>query len=199
MHIAVDVDDTIADLISNIILFHNDKYGTTLKREDFFSCWYREVWGGTKEQEVQKLVEFFETNYFKEVAPIPGSQSAMNFLLNEGHKLSIVTGRIYALTKQTEEWVEKYFPNVFSEIYHTNSYGSSGVKIKKSEMCRSQNMDVIIDDDLSHVADCTNVGIPVVVYDCPWNRAPLPKGSIRMNSWEEIPKLINKINIKACS
>ena len=192
MHIAIDIDDVIANLIRSLIIFHNYKYGTRLKKEDFFSCWYREVWGGTKEDEVRKLREFFETHYFDEILPTPGSQKAMSYLINEGHKLSVVTGRIYSLTKKTEEWIEMYFPNVFSEIYHTNSYGLTGTKIMKSEVCKKQNMDFIIDDDMMHVVDCTNAGVPVVVYDSPWNQGPLPNGSFRMKSWNELPDLIRQ-------
>jgi len=176
MNIAIDIDDVIADLIRSLIMFHNKRYGTWLTREDFHSCWYREVWGGTKEEEVKKLEEFFETRYFNEVLPTIGSQQAMNFLIKEGHKLSIVTGRVYALTEKTENWIERYFPKIFSEIYHTNSYGLTGVKIKKSEMCKKQNMDFIIDDDMMHIIDCANSGIPVLVYDTPWNQGVLPHG-----------------------
>ncbi|MCX6754065.1 MAG: HAD family hydrolase [Candidatus Nomurabacteria bacterium] len=192
MHIAIDIDDSAGDLLSGLILFHNERYGTTLTKEDFHSCWYREVWGGTKEEEVEKLIEFFKTDYFKNVLPMPGAQEAMKFLKKEGHKLSVVTGRIYSLTQQTEEWIDKYFKNIFSGIYHTNSYGLTGVKIKKSEMCKKQNMNLIVDDDLIHIIDCTNAGIPVFVFNSPWNQVDLPNGAIRMNNWSEIPSLMSK-------
>jgi len=193
MHVAIDIDDVIADLMRSLVLFHNDRYGTKLTREDFHSCWYREVWGGTKEEEVKKLEEFFESHYFRDVFPTPGSQQAMNFLINEGHKLSVVTGRVYSLTQKTEEWIEKHFPNVFSEIYHTNSYGLTGKKLMTSEMCKIQNMDFILDDAMMHILDCSTSGIPVLVYDSPWNQGVLPNGTIRMKSWDEIPKLIQQL------
>ena len=193
MHIAIDIDDSAGDLLSGLILFHNERYGTNLKREDFHSCWYREVWGGTKEQEVEKLTEFFKTDYFKNVLPMPGAQETMKFLKEEGHKLSVVTGRVYSLTQQTEEWIEKYFKNIFSEIYHTNSYGLTGIKIKKSEMCKKQNMDLIVDDDFIHIIDCANAGIPVFVFDNPWNQGILPNRAIRMNSWKEMSSLIKQL------
>jgi uncharacterized HAD superfamily protein len=193
MHIAIDIDDSAGDLLSSLILFHNDRYGTKLKRGDFHSCWYREVWGGTKEQEVEKLTEFFKTDYFKNVPPMLGSQEAIKLLKERGHKLSIVTGRVYSLTKQTEEWVEKYFGNIFSAIYHTNSYGLTGIKIKKSEMCKNQKVDLIVDDDLMHIIDCANAGISVLVYDSPWNQGVLPSGTVRVMSWNKIPELIQRL------
>jgi len=191
MNIAVDIDDTIADLIRSIILFHNDRYGTKLRKEDFFSCWYREVWGGDKKEEVCKLNEFFETNYFKEIIPITGAQQAMNFLVQKGHKLFIVTGRIPSLSQKTRSWIETYFPNIFSEIYHTNSYGITGIKIMKSEICKKLKADFIIDDDPTHIIDCTNCGIHVLIYDNPWNQNNLPKRLQRIKSWEEIFEIIH--------
>lgn len=194
MNIAVDLDDTILNNITNLILFFNSVYGRNLKKEQFFSCLYRQVWGGTKEEEQEILRNFCESKYFSEILPIKGSQRMMNVLKKNGHNLVVVTGRVYSLTKKTEDWVGKFFPNVFSDIYHTNSYGESGLRIKKSDMCKKLNMDLIIDDDFNHVVDCTNADIPVLVYSTPWNQNEFPKKALRLNEWnDEALELISKL------
>jgi len=193
MTVAVDVDDTIIDTIGSLILFHNNIYGTNFKEEDFYSCWYREVWGGTKEEEIKKLEDFYKSNYYSEIIPIKGSQKTLISLIEEGIEFQAVTGRVYDLIEKTEGYIKKHFPNIFSNIYHTNSYGLTGIKIRKSEVCKNINADFIIDDDMNHVVDCTNAGIPVLVFNKPWNQGILPNGAFRMNSWEELPNLINQI------
>jgi hypothetical protein len=193
MHIGVDLDDTALDSINSLISFHNKIHGTNFKKRDFHSCWYREVWGGTKEDEVKELEVFSQSDYYNQIAPMPGSQLALHLLAEDGHKLSAITGRVYSLTEKTEKCIEKHFSNIFSGIYHTNSYGLTGAKIKKSEICKQFNVDVIIDDDLNHIIDCTSSDLPVIVYDSPWNQGALPEGSIRMKNWIKILELIRAL------
>jgi phosphoserine phosphatase len=189
MHIAVDLDDSALDTMRSLILFHNKIYGTKLKKKDFFSCWYREVWGGTQEEEARKVEEFTHSDYFDKIIPMPGAPENLRLLVEDGHQLSVITGRVYSLTEKTEKCVEKYFSNVFSGIYHTNSYGLTGVKIKKSDVCKKEKVDLIIDDDPYHVRDCVDARIATLVHGNPWNLVPI-YGSIRLKNWNEILKVI---------
>jgi len=197
MRIAVDVDDTMIDTIGSLILFHNDRYGTKLKQEDFYSCWYREVWGGSKEEEIKKLNDFYKSSYFDGIIPISDSQKILISLVKKDVEFQAVTGRVYDLIEKTRICIKRYYPSIFSGIYHTNSYGLTGVKIKKSEVCKKLNVDLLIDDDMNHVIDCTNEGIPVLVFNKPWNQGTLPEKALRMNSWEELPDLIHQLKVKA--
>jgi hypothetical protein len=194
INIAVDCDEILANLHSQLIVFHNKEYGTNLKKEDFTSYSFHEVWGGTVNEETKKVSQFFDSNYFKEVIPVEGSQKAMDFLKKKGHNLFVVTGRIISLTEETIVWIEKYFPNIFLGICFGNTYGS-GIKIRKSVMCKRLNVRLIIEDDLMHVADCANADIPVLVYDNPWNQGILPRKAVRVFDWNHA---INTIGDFAC-
>jgi hypothetical protein len=193
MHIAVDLDDSAFDSLSTLLLFYNKKHGTNFKKKDFFTCWYREVWGGTVEEEQRELEEFYQSEYYDRIVPMRGAVDALRLLKEDGHILSVVTGRVYSLTEKTVKSIEKHFPNIFSEIYHTNSYGLTGVRIKKSEMCKKENVKLIIDDDPYHIVDCVNAQIPVLVYGDPWNVVPID-GSIRLKNWNQIPKVIRTLS-----
>jgi len=190
MKIAVDIDEVLADLLNQIILFHNEKYGTNFKRDDFYSYSYHEVWGGTIDQAIGKVEEFFDTNYFKETLPIKGALPSLLFLKEKGHDLFLITGRKYEVEEETKNWIEKYFPNIFSGIYHTNTYAPSGIRIDKSKVCKELGISLIIDDDILHVKDCTGEGVEVLVYDSPWNQVGLPTGATRVFDWDEIVKII---------
>jgi len=196
INIAIDCDEIIADLSSQLILFHNKEYGTNLTKEDFTSYCFHQVWGGTVEEETKKVSQFFESNYFKEVVPTEGSQEAMNFLKKKGHNLFIVTGRVYSLTEETLMFIEKYFPNIFLGVSFANTYGTSGPRMKKSVMCRKLNVRLIIEDDPIHITDCTNFGIPVFVLDKPWNQGPLPEKAIRVFDWKQMLNEISAFALK---
>jgi uncharacterized HAD superfamily protein len=186
MNIAVDLDDSLVDTISQLVLFHNDRYGTCLKKEDFNSCDYTDTWGGTRSDNVIKIREFFKSNYFRDIAPVAGAQEALTILKEKGHNLFIVTGRENHFNQITYALVEKYFFNIFSGIYHTNAYSEGLIRIKKSTVCKDLNASIIIEDDFVHILDCASSGIKVLVYNTLWNQGELPIGATRVLSWNQI-------------
>jgi len=194
MHIGVDLDDSALDSITPLLSFYNETHGSILQKEDFFSYEFNKVWGGTMEEAIQEVAEFYRSDYSDRIFPMLGAQRALHRLFTDGHKLSAITGRVHSLSEKTEKCIDKYFPNIFSNIYHTNSYSLTGVKLKKSEVCKREKVDIIIDDDLIHIKDCTSADIPVLAYDNPWNQGALPEGSIRVKSWIEILELIRSLS-----
>lgn len=190
INIAVDNDEILFDFHGPLSLFHNERYGTNLKKEDFVSYNFYEVWGGTPEETKRKILEFLESDYFKNIKPTEGSQDAMKFLKDKGHNLFNVTGRMYSLIEKTENDIQKYFPNIFSGICFANSYGT-GIKTKKSILCRKLNTRLIIEDDLLHINDCANAGIQVLVYDYPWNQGILPENATRFFNWKQAINLVS--------
>jgi uncharacterized HAD superfamily protein len=191
MNIAIDIDDSLADFLGQLILFHNEKYGTALKRADFNSCAYHEVWGGTATETNEKIREFGETDYFADIIPLPGSQETINSLKKKGHNLFVVTGRRTYLAEKTAAWIGIYFPEAFSGIYHTNAYALDGARIKKSQVCKDLDAKIIVDDDFKHITDCAGSDIKVLVYDSLWNQGELPKDAVRVSGWHEIIKVID--------
>jgi len=191
-NIAVDNDDILFDFMSGLVLFHNEVYLTNFKKEDYFSYNFHEVWGGTREQATLKIAEFLESNYFKNIKPKEGAVEAMRFLKDKGHNLFVITGRQHFLTEKTESDIQIYFSGIFSGICFANTYGPdfSGVKIKKSILCRKVNSGIIIEDDLLHINDCASAGIRVIAQDNPWNQGTLPKNATRVFDWKKTINLV---------
>lgn len=195
MNIAVDNDEILFDLHGQLILFHNEEYGTKLEKKDFVSYNFHEVWGGTSEEATRKVLEFFESEYFKKIQPTEGSQKFMKFMKDRGHTLFVVTGRIYSLVQKTEDDIQEYFPNIFSGVCFANTYGT-GTKTKKSILCKELNASLIIEDDLLHVKDCASAGISVLVHDYNWNQGFLPENATRFFDWEQAINLVAKHSFK---
>lgn len=185
--IAVDLDDVLANYSDQLIHFHNKVYKTDLIRKDFRSYNLWEVWGGTKEEATRKVHQFHTTDYFKNIKPVVGARRTIA-ALNDTHQFIILTSRFLEIQNETQDWLNRHFPNKFFGMYFTNHWSlTGGVYKKKSDFCQELGAKIIIEDSLEYSTDCANFGIKALLLDKPWNQTakdhPLV---VRINSWREI-------------
>ena len=187
MKIGVDLDEVLAGLLSPVVAFHNDKYGTSLSREKFLSFKFWEVWGGTEEETSKKLHEFYKTHYFRNMLPVSDSRKGVS-ILAKGNELFVLTSRPKVLYNETLEWIEKHFTGKVSGGYFTNEFEKKVGDVKtKSEICAELGIGLMIEDFLGYAVECASNGIKVLLLDCPWNQSDnLPAGVTRVHSWQEI-------------
>ena len=191
MIIAVDVDDVLADFTDQLIVFYNKTYNTSFKKKDFTSYDFWDIWGGTKEETIHTMNQFFKSKYFERISPIEGSLHAIR-LLEKKHELIIVTSRYTIVADKTISWLRKHYSDSFKEI-HFSYYDKN---ISKSELCRKLGAQVIIDDAEKNILDCAKIGMTVLVYDCPWNKHIKTNDKItRVHNWNDIIKVISKLKI----
>lgn len=186
MIIGIDLDEVIADSLNSFLEFHNDTYGTSLTRKQFY-CY--EVWkilGEAPEETIQKFYDFYKTHYFDNVKPVAGSVEGIE-KLSKNHKLMVITARPKNISKKTEKWLDKYFTDKFSAIHFTNSYSLQGEEIKKSELCQKLEVDVLIEDSPYNAKECISNKTKIILLDRPWNETEKVKTGIsRVYSWKEI-------------
>jgi uncharacterized HAD superfamily protein len=186
MRIGIDLDDVLVQFLPSLIKFHNKTYGTNLKLDQFGSYQFWEIWGGTKEEAIQKVYNFHKTHYFANIPPVSGSQDAINFL-SEKHELYIITSRQNDIAIPTRESVQKHFPNSFSEIHFTNHYSQNGNAKTKKEVCDSLSIDVMIEDSADYAMNCLNNDRKIFLINQSWNtKRSIPQKIYRVNSWQEI-------------
>ncbi|MFA6324873.1 MAG: hypothetical protein WCX46_01455 [Candidatus Paceibacterota bacterium] len=183
--IALDNDDVAVNFTGMLALFHNDRYGTNLKKEDFYTTVYEKVFKVSTEEKIHIMDEFYTTDYFKKITPEPYSLEAFILLKKMGFNLFLVTGRKYSLIEKTKNDTENFFPNVFSSIHHANTYGASGPKKSKSEICNELGLRLIVDDDPLHIKDCASAGMKVFIYDQPWNQGNFEGDCVRFFGWRD--------------
>ncbi len=189
MLIAMDLDEVLAETLTGVISFHNQKYGTGLSKDDFKSYNWWETWGGTRDQVVDKFFEFAQSIYFQEVKPLKDAVDAVS-ILGMKHELIVLSSRQTELEKQTLEWVEKHFPNKFRDVLVTNhhDWAKSGNTMTKVEVCQKLEVDVLIEDSLSYANECASENTIVFLLDYSWNMGKMKKNIIRVKSWGEILK-----------
>ncbi|MBI2595156.1 hypothetical protein HYW46_00275 [Candidatus Daviesbacteria bacterium] len=189
--IGVDKDDVLVDLNTSLQRFHNEQYGTSFVLDDVYSFNLWEIWQCSYEEAVGRVIAYYKSGEMKRVLPMEGAVEAME-ILKQKFDLVIITSRPKEFTAETLYTTEKYFPDCFSAIYHTNLLVADWkTKRKKSEICLEQGVDTLIDDSLDNVRDCALVGIKTLLYRRPWNlSAPdellMQEGIMPVKSWQEI-------------
>jgi uncharacterized HAD superfamily protein len=189
MIIACDIDDVLVDLCSAVAAFHNARYGTDLRVEDFTSHRAWEVWGGTREEMIDKMDVFFATGAFESLPLVDGAADALR-QLSRRHKLVAVTGRPDELSGVTRALLDREFGGLFLAIHHTNFFTHARAARSKADVCREIGAEIMIEDVPDHAIDCANAGMRVILFDRPWNKGVAlggrGSGSIeRVRSWDE--------------
>ena len=191
MNIGVDIDDTLLDFVGTYARFHNEVYGTNLKREDFKTYSFNTARGGTMKEAVNSVKEFYNTSFFKEMKPFPNAIEVIQKLKRD-KDLFIITSRPLDLQKGTLEWISKYFSNIFSDIiFASNHYIKARNNGKtKAEVCCDLEISTLIDDSLIYARECVEKGIDALLLDAPWNQNGEDKGITRVKNWKEIEGLL---------
>lgn len=193
MLIGLDLDDVIADFIPSFLEFYNNNYNSSLTRDNVstYKLWY--ILGITQEKAVQRMIEFYDSPYFRDIRPVVGSMDAIN-VLNQNHKLCIITSRLEQGIGKTRRWIIDWFPSKFGEIYFAkNTYAQDKKEKSKLEICLDLNVRFLVEDSLEYTQQCAEKGINVLLLNTPWNQAnKLPENVTRVKSWNEIVNIINR-------
>jgi len=173
MRIGVDLDDTLCEFVQPLLLFLNSKFQKSVSINDIKDYSFENYYPVSSE-EIQKLInEFIFFDNCSNLKPIPYAFQALQNLKKDFNcELFIITARDYRLKDATIEWVEKYFPNIFTSIEFCNTYGlDTYPKLEKYEICSKLGINILIDDQFKHLQICCEK-IPnffPIIFTQPWN------------------------------
>eukprot|EP00762_Andalucia_godoyi_P006461 ANDGO_02894.mRNA.1 Putative 5'(3')-deoxyribonucleotidase len=195
--VAVDLDEVLGQFVEALCRFHNKLFGSNLSLDDFFSYDFMNVWGGTAEQSSEKVLQFFQSEDFQKIEPVPGSLQVLQNLKNSGCNLVVVTARQNIVEAETRRWLNEHFPDLFTQVLFGNHYSQTGKSIPKSELCLSVGAKVLIDDNVRYANQCAAVGIQTILFDWDgrygWNKAETHESVIRAHSWSAVADMITAI------
>ncbi|RDY07327.1 hypothetical protein CR513_08575, partial [Mucuna pruriens] len=191
--VAVDVDEVLGNFVSALNNFIADQYSSNYSVSEYHVYEFCKIWNCSRDEADIRVHEFFKTAHFKSgIHPLPGAQTALQ-KLSKFCSLSVVTSRQNVIKDHTIEWIAKNFPGLFHEIHFGNHFALDGVSRPKSEICRSLNAKVLIDDNPRYAIECADVGIRVLLFDYensyPWcknesvDQHPLVT---KVKNWEEV-------------
>jgi 5'(3')-deoxyribonucleotidase len=191
--IGIDLDDVLANFIDALMLYYNQTCRTNIKKEQVQSFSFQEIWGGTLEERIKRVSEFFDTIYFDNMQPIEGSQEAIDILANS-NDLFLVTSRSLSVKEKTENWLNEFFKDKFKGIFYSSNHYSKAENSgkTKSQLCSELGISVLIDDSLDYVLQCPPAGIIGILFgDYAWNQnGNLPEGIIRVKNWTEALEIL---------
>jgi len=192
--IAVDMDDVLFDFLGEFFLWHNAVFGSQYQAADMVYAKLWEVWGGTKQEALERILRFWDERDLIPIEPISGAREALNEL-KKHYRLAVVSARFENTLESSQEWLDHYFPELFDEVILGISDPMAEERQRsKAEVCVDIGAKLLIDDQLVHAEECRKVGIEVLLFgDQAHNQSDmLPAGVIRVADWQAIVDLLAK-------
>lgn len=189
MHIGIDIDGTVTDPQS---CFHymNDTLGYAI---DYHQATEYEL--HTYTDMTQHDFWDFMIQHGHEEAIYRSSQphTEVNVALwkmRQSHHLHYVTARSEIVRSVTEEWIKQHELPLDSLIM-TGSHDKIGV-------VKELALDLFMEDRYENAISIhEETSIPVLLFDAPYNRRPLPDGVKRISTWSEALHLVNEIEARS--
>ncbi len=194
MKIAIDVDDVLADFSTEFIKFQKKKYDLDLEpiKDELYSAGWVDNSGLSRKEGYRRIIEFVESDVTKNLKTINGSQEAVK-KLKEKFNLIALTGRPASAGESTRIWLNKNFPEIFSDFLITDMHMISGNKKDKGEMCIENGIKLLIDDLPQYCLECASADVPTFLFNQPHNQyfddQEYPEIT-RVSSWDAI---VNKL------
>ena len=195
--IGIDMDDVLIRFLDGFLSFHNTKYDSNFNPNDFDTFDFWKTLGCTHDESVRRVHDFFESEEFANLDPVPGAVDAVNSLA-ELYDLYIITARPDSLSDKTHSWIERHFAGCFKGIFFTNGFEAEEKRRKKSEFCAKVGAEVMIDDSANHARDCSAACSKVLLFNKPWNirREDMPEAVSRVRNWNDILEEISLVQNK---
>jgi 5'(3')-deoxyribonucleotidase len=187
MVIAIDIDAVLGDFLSQFLKYRNDTYGSSWKRDQFYTYVWSQVFKESKEQMYSIMSDFFNSDYIHEIKLMPGAKEGIDTLKTRGYTLDVVTSRPRLIKRETLKWLDQHFPGEFTRVYFSNqpAYGSFGPT--KAMICEEIGAKFFIDDQYHYCEEVAKKGLQVFLFDNPWNQdIDLAPGIERIKTWNEI-------------
>lgn len=177
------MDEVICDTNQAMLDYHNNKYGTEFKKEQITTWSLETLYGYSSEEMSRFLDDFFSSPLHTSAAPIIGAVEGIERL--KDHELVVISARPEHIRDITEKWIMRHFPNIFSHIHllgHADALG--GMEKSKGELAVELGIDIFLEDSLGNAKNIVTQGIPVILFDRPWNQESLPENVYRADSWK---------------
>lgn len=185
--VGVDADGVLTDMAAFNMLEGRRFYKREPIHLDGYSA--REIYEGTKAQEIifgLKVLDKYCTD-----SPLrPGARRALCFMNNEGAELHEITARKFVTERNPigahyrrlfEDWLKKYQLPFKSIQYCSESFSPRDKYIA----CSKLDVDVMIEDKPEVALYLAEQGIPVLLFNAPYNKTVNHPNITRVYTWDE--------------
>jgi len=185
--VGLDLDDVLLATNDAMCRWHNRVYGTTYTRKDIVSWDLTKIWHCTFDEMLSRIHEYYASPEHDETLAFKGAIEGIE-ILGEEKEYHIITSRPGEMHGKTMSLVQKYFPPLIESVHFTSQVVEGHAQSRKKEhVCLELGVQVYIEDNLDYARNVASVGIPVLLFDTPWNQTnDLPENVTRVHSWDEI-------------
>lgn len=171
----IDIDGTVT-CPSTFVPYLNEAFNLNITLNDI------------KQYDFLPLVTVSEkefNSWFREIEPVIYSKSPLAAGAKEilkswetKHELYFISARGNHLLNLTKEWFSSN-EIFFNDIHLIGSHD-------KIAAAQKYKVDIFFEDKHDNAVDLNEVlGIPVILFNTPYNQDPVPEGVIRVNDWAE--------------
>ncbi|GEM_PF-4689914 len=179
-----DFDDVLVDVTRGFLRFYKQKQGLEAEYEKIETD-LALLLNITEDEELRLWDRFFESEEYLSI--LPHSQALKTLeKLREKFDLIILTNRVDRFRQSAIKWIERHLPGYFSKVLFSVDFPEG--KQSKGAICAELAVELLVDDEPKNILSCVDHNIPVVIYDCPWNRK-LHRDIPRIKSLEEIEEI----------
>ena len=195
--IYIDFDDCLCETARHFSGLIKKLFGVDVPYEKIRHFDLQRSFSLTDEQFEEMMIEAHTPKVLLSYEETPGTVETVNGFLDEGHEVSIITGRPFFAYEASREWLDRHGLERV-RLYCLNKYGRDAF-IKDSDFSLEvedylkMHFDYAIEDSpavfhfFSHLDE-----LKVMVYDRPWNQDCAFPGENyrRCYDWETIRKLV---------
>jgi 5'(3')-deoxyribonucleotidase len=190
--IGVDLDDVIYPFTTEFMKFVNKQLGVdkTIKNCLVYSL---AVTYGIPEQQIYDFIALFmNTRAAKNALPIPGARTSLK-TLKEHYDVHIVTARPETLNKDTRNWLDKDFKDLYSDIHYCSFYSlgdKKEVKLSKTDVCKQLNAFCLVDDNVWNATEFHRAGFLGILFgNYPW-QSSAERDIVKASNWAEVKQIL---------
>ena len=197
MNIYVDFDDCLCETARNFSGLVKDLFGLDVPYENIRYFNLQKSFALTDEQYEDMMIKAHSPNVLLSYDETPGAAATVNSWIDEGHDVSVITGRPFSAYEPSREWLDRHGLERV-RLYCLNKYGRDNF-IKNSDFSleiddyRKMHFDYAIEDSPSAFRFFDHLPeLKVMVYDRPWNRECEFPGEnyCRCYDWDTIKKAV---------
>ena len=191
MKIGIDIDNVISnfndELLKEYLKHDKELRNTRIINKDVFIRYGMFDW--TEKEETEFYKNSIERIAIK-LKPIHRATETIKKLKEDGNEIIIISGRNNGEYnnpyKLTEEWLAKY-NIVYDKLILTNAYN----KEEKANVCKENNIDIMIEDSTQTAVNIEKVGTKVLFMNTRYNKNN--ENFEKVSNWKEIYSKISKL------
>ena len=191
MKIGIDIDNVISnfndELLKEYLKHDKELRNTGIINIDVFIRYGMFDW--TEKEETEFYKNSIERIAIK-LKPIHRATETIKKLKEDGNEIIIISGRNNGEYnnpyKLTEEWLAKY-NIVYDKLILTNAYN----KEEKANVCKENNIDIMIEDSTQTAVNIEKVGTKVLFMNTRYNKNN--ENFEKVSNWKEIYSKISKL------